>query len=112
MILLLGAAVRNTPLLLLDEPSSALDFNRTEALFALLHRLAAQGRAIVVVLHDPTQALRHASKILRMDHGAAQLLDLTRPDYEHLEQSLRVLYPNLRIHREPLFCYTEDQKQK
>ena len=112
MILLLGASVRNTPLLLLDEPSSALDFNRTEALFALLHRLATQGRAIVVVLHDPTQALRHASKILRMDHGAAQLLDLTRPDYEHLEQSLRVLYPHLRIHREPLFCYTEDQKQK
>lgn len=108
MVLLLGAAVRHTPLLLLDEPTSALDFNRTEALFALLHRLAAQGRAIVVVLHDPTQALRHASKILRMDRGTAEVLDLAQPDYEHIERSLRVLYPNLRIHREPLFCYKED----
>lgn len=107
MISLLGAAVRNTPILLLDEPSSALDFNRTEELFVLLHRLAEQGRAILIVLHDPSQALRHASRILRFGGDGYELLDLSCPDYDRVEASLRRLYPHLRIHRDPLFCYAD-----
>jgi ABC-type cobalamin/Fe3+-siderophores transport system ATPase subunit len=110
MIFLLAAAVRQTPVLLLDEPSSALDFNRTEELFALSHRLAAQGRAIVIVLHDPTQAIRHATSILELDETGAERLDLTTPDYDHIEQSLRRLYPHLRIHRDPLVCLDERER--
>lgn len=107
MISLVRTAVQDTPVLLLDEPASALDFNRTDLLFSLLHKLAEQGKAILIVLHDPTQALRHAAKIMRMDGTSAELLDLRKPDYDRIEQSLRVLYPNLRIHRDPLFCFTE-----
>jgi len=33
--------------------------------------------------------------------------DLRNADYDRLEQLLRTLYPTLRIHRNPLFCYTE-----
>ena len=108
MISLLRAAVQDTPVLLLDEPSSALDFNHTGALFALLKRLAADGKTILIVLHDPTLALRHASKIVRMGHGTAEdILDNRSPDYEKTEASLRVLYPDLCVNRDPLFCYTE-----
>lgn len=109
MISLLAAAVRETPVLLLDEPTSALDFNRTEEFFSLLHRLAEQGRAILVVLHDPTQALRHASKLLRFDTDGAELIDLINPDYDAVEHSLRRLYPHLRIHRDPLYCFAEHE---
>ena len=112
MIFLLAAAVRETPVLLLDEPSSALDFNRTEEMFALLHRLAERGRAILTVLHDPTQALRHASAILRLDGANTERIDLTRPDYEAVQRSLRRLYPNLKIHRDPLFCTSERETVK
>lgn len=108
MISLLRAAVQDTPVLLLDEPASALDFNHTDALFALLHRLAEQGKTILIVLHDPTLALRHADRIVRMGNGRAEdVLDIREPDYDALEASLRVLYPKLRISRDPLFCYTE-----
>ena len=107
MIALLRAAVQNTPVLLLDEPSSALDFNRTEQLFSLLHRLAEHGTAILIVLHDPTQALRHADRLLMMNGGSASVLDVQTESPETLETALRTLYPNLRIHRNPLFCYTE-----
>ena len=112
MIFLLAAAVRGTPVLLLDEPSSALDFNRTEQMFALLHRLAEQGRAILTVLHDPTQALRHASAILRLDGEGVERIDLTDPDYEEVQLSLRRLYPHLKIHRDPLFCTSERESVK
>lgn len=109
MISLLRAAVQNTPLLLLDEPASALDFNRTEQLFTMLHRLADQGKAIVIVLHDPAQALRHADRLLLMKGTETVVEDLRNADYDHLEQLLRTLYPTLRIHRNPLFCYTESK---
>ena len=113
MISLLRAAVQDTPVLLLDEPSSALDFNHTGALFALLKTLADGGKTILIVLHDPTLALRHASKIVRMGHGTAEdILDNRSPDYEKTEASLRMLYPDLRIHRDPLFCYTETSSYK
>ncbi len=109
MISLLRAAVQDTPLLLLDEPASALDFNRTEQLFALLHRLAKRGKAIVIVLHDPAQALRHADRLLLMNGTETLSVELRNADYDRLEQLLRTLYPTLRIHRNPLFCYTESE---
>lgn len=109
MISLLRAAVQDTPVLLLDEPASALDFNHTDLLFSLLHRLADEGKIILLVLHDPTMALRHADRIVRMESGGiGDVLDLRKRDYETAEASLRKLYPNLRIHRDPLFCWRED----
>jgi len=111
MIALLRAAVQDTPVLLLDEPASALDFNRTEALFSFLGRLAAAGKTILIVLHDPTQALRYADRLLRLEkNGTAQVLDPAQTEMAQTEAFLRVLYPNLRIHRDPLFCYTEENR--
>lgn len=107
MISLLRAAVQDTPLLLLDEPASALDFNRTEQLFSMIHRFAEHGKAIVIVLHDPAQSLRHADSLLLMHGTETVTVDLRNTDYRSLEQLLRTLYPTLRIHRNPLFCYTE-----
>lgn len=111
MIFLLSAAVRPTPVLLLDEPTSALDFNRTEEFFALIERLARQGRAIVTVMHDPTAALRHASSILMIEGSGVERIDLCRPDYDAAEKSLRRLYPHLKIHRDPLFCLSESETE-
>lgn len=107
MISLLRAAVQDTPLLLLDEPASALDFNRTEQLFSMLHRLTECGKSIVIVLHDPAQALRHADTLLLMHKMGTIYTGLRNADYDCLEQLLRTMYPTLRIHRNPLFCYTE-----
>lgn len=112
MVSLLAAAVRQTPVLLLDEPASALDFNRSEEMFALLHRLAEQGRAILVVLHDPTQALRHATGICCVDGDQLRRLDLMALSDGELEATLRQLYPHLKIHRDPLFCYADASLRK
>lgn len=54
----------NSPrLLLLDEPTNNLDPAQRLALMQLVRRLAGQGIAVVVVLHDLTEALNFA------DHG-------------------------------------------
>lgn len=110
MISLLRATVQDTPVLLLDEPSSALDFNHTETLFAMLHQLARAGKTILAVLHDPTQALRHGDRVLYMTktdgHSCLQEIPNLR-NYTESETHLRKLYPGLRIQPETGFCYKE-----
>ncbi|MBQ4354577.1 MAG: ABC transporter ATP-binding protein [Clostridia bacterium] len=108
MIALLRAAVQDTPVLLLDEPASALDYNHTQTLFALLHTLAGQGKIILAVLHDPAAALLHASKLVHLGGGGVRgILDVKKADHREAEAFLRKLYPQIRVHDDPLFCYTE-----
>ncbi|MBQ4043581.1 MAG: ABC transporter ATP-binding protein [Clostridia bacterium] len=112
LISLLRAAVQDTPVLLLDEPASALDFTHTEQLYTLMKTMAAQGKILLLVTHDPTAALRHAHRVFRMERGAKgstlrELPDVHRSEPAVLEAHLRVLYPHIRVHADPLFCYNE-----
>ncbi len=108
MLSLLRCLVQNTPVLLLDEPSSALDFGHGEALIGMIRQIASEGKAILAVLHDPTMAIRLGTRLLCLADGEL-FCDISNP-VEYLsetEQALRKLYPNLRIHKEPLLCYSE-----
>ncbi len=51
-VALLRALVGEPPVLLLDEPSTGLDAATIERLVAMLLRLRAEGRVVVVVTHD------------------------------------------------------------
>ncbi len=106
---LLRAIVQNTPVVLLDEPASALDFSHGDMLMEMIRRMALHGKAVLVVLHDPTMAIRLADRLLCLGEGQ-MLADLRYPadSIEKTEEALRQLYPNLKIHREPLFCYGEN----
>jgi ABC-type cobalamin/Fe3+-siderophores transport system ATPase subunit len=61
---------QETPLLLLDEPTTFLDIAHQIELLDLLAELNAQGRTIVAVLHDLNQACRYASHLVAMKDGA------------------------------------------
>lgn len=63
------ALAQETDLLLLDEPTTFLDIAHQYEVLDLLHRLAAQGRTIVVVLHDLAQAARYAHHLVLMREG-------------------------------------------
>ncbi|MDI2097780.1 thiol reductant ABC exporter subunit CydD [Ruicaihuangia caeni] len=56
---------RDLPLLLLDEPSSALDEAAETALISSLRELAAEGRIVVVVAHRES-VLRRADAVVRV----------------------------------------------
>ncbi|GAA1943036.1 ABC transporter ATP-binding protein [Kitasatospora viridis] len=64
------ALAQETPLLLLDEPTTFLDITHQVELLDLCARLhEEQGRTLVAVLHDLNQAARYASHLIAMRDG-------------------------------------------
>ena len=64
-----NAAAAETRCLLLDEPTSALDPAYQIALRTILHRLAANGTGVLVILHDLNLAASMADEIVLMRGG-------------------------------------------
>ncbi len=64
------ALMQRAPVLLADEPVSSLDPANAEAVLTLLRGLARQeGLAVLVSLHQPELARRHADRRLRLESG-------------------------------------------
>lgn len=68
-VLLARALATGARCIMMDEPTASLDVGHALALFALLRRMAAEGRAIVVVLHELEYARRFTDRALLLDAG-------------------------------------------
>jgi len=55
--------------LVLDEPTTFLDLSHEMALFELLHSLANEGMAVLLVSHQLNLVARFASTVILLDHG-------------------------------------------
>jgi iron complex transport system ATP-binding protein len=60
---------QETPLLLLDEPTSAQDPAQARSVTGLLGELARSGRTLVAALHDLNLALRFADRLIFLREG-------------------------------------------
>ncbi len=69
-VALARAMTQRTGLLLLDEPTAALDINYQEQVLAIARRTARQGSAVVVVLHDLAAAAAYSDRVLLLADGA------------------------------------------
>jgi iron complex transport system ATP-binding protein len=61
---------QQTPILLLDEPTTFLDITHQIELLDLLADINADGRTVVAVLHDLNHACRYATHLIAMRDGA------------------------------------------
>lgn len=68
-VYLAAALAQETPVLLLDEPTAFLDLRHQLELLSLCRDLAAQGKTVVLVLHDLLQAFTYADTVCIMDGG-------------------------------------------
>jgi iron complex transport system ATP-binding protein len=78
------ARAQDTPVLLLDEPTAALDLRHQEMVLAQARHLARAGNAVVAVLHDLSLAAAYADRVLLLGGGrvraAGTPADVLRPD--------------------------------
>ncbi|QXJ22331.1 heme ABC transporter ATP-binding protein [Actinomadura graeca] len=88
---------QRTGILLLDEPTAALDLRHQEMVFEVVRRRAASGAAVVAVVHDLGLAAAHADRVAVLSEGrlaacgppdeiltASLLTDVYRHDVEVL----------------------------
>jgi iron complex transport system ATP-binding protein len=68
-VLVARALAQETPYLLADEPAAGLDPAHQLTLFERLSRLAAEGRCVLVALHDLSLAARFCHKLLLLKAG-------------------------------------------
>jgi len=69
------AIAQQTPILLLDEPTTFLDLTHQIEMLDLFARLHRSGTTIVAVLHDLNQAARYATHLIVMKDGAVVAAD-------------------------------------
>lgn len=60
---------QSTGILLLDEPTAALDLKHHEDVMRLIRELADGGIAVAIVLHDLNAALAHADRVTLLSDG-------------------------------------------
>ena len=68
-VLLARALAVEAPLMLVDEPVSALDPYHQLRIMEVLRAYADEGRMVVAVLHDLTLAARHCDRLILLDNG-------------------------------------------
>ncbi len=72
-VLIARAVAQDAAVLLVDEPTNALDPEHQIQVFQLIHTLCGEGRAALVVTHDLNLAGQFASRILLFDEGRVVL---------------------------------------
>ena len=69
---------QDTPVVLLDEPTAALDIGHQQLVMSLCRQLANDGRAVLAVLHDLNLAGAYADRIMVMSEG--EVVAVGRPE--------------------------------
>src|SRR5690606_19220390 len=84
------AIAQETPLLMADEPASGLDAAHQIMLMQSLKRLAAEGRTVLVSLHDLTLAARWCDQVMLLNEG--KLAALGTPETVLSDENLAIIY--------------------
>lgn len=92
---------QDTPLVLLDEPTTYLDINHQAELMSLLKRLNRQGKTLVTVLHDLNQASRYCDHLVMMSAG--RVIAEGSPEEVMTRERLRQVFQvEAEIHPDPV----------
>jgi iron complex transport system ATP-binding protein len=69
LVLIARAVAQETPLMLLDEPTSSLDFANQIRIWTILRDIARRGICVVACTHDPNHVAWFCDRVIVMDGG-------------------------------------------
>ena len=69
LVLIARAVAQRTPVMLLDEPASGLDFHNQLLIWQVLRSLAASGTAVLCCTHDPNHVFWFCDRVVVMRAG-------------------------------------------
>jgi iron complex transport system ATP-binding protein len=90
-VILARALAQDTPVMILDEPTTHLDLNHTIGILSLVRNLSREkGTAVLIVLHDLNLAARFADEIIILKQG--NILAMGTPEEVLTENNLTAVY--------------------
>ena len=92
MVSLGRAMVQDTPVILLDEPMSALDLSNQSKLLILFRKLSHQGKTIIFSTHNPNHALSLNCNTILLKNGTVMCHDAANSCIT--TQNLKSIYGN------------------
>lgn len=70
LILIARALFQNAPIMLLDEPTSHLDFKRQHQIMEVIKKITvSRGITSLITLHDPNIAARYCNRLIMLNRG-------------------------------------------
>ncbi len=93
LVILARALNQNTPVLLLDEPSSALDFKNQIILWKIVRNLTESGKTIIACTHDPNHISWFCDQVVVLKEGS--VLSMGHPKEVMNTEILQKLYGDL-----------------
>ena len=108
LVLLARSMVQEAPVMLMDEPDSALDFtNRHHMLRLIRDSIHSQQRCGLITLHDPNFAMAYFDRLVLLHGGVIQAqITMASASAEELREQLSLLYGPVfsECGRVPLNC--------
>ena len=96
--LLARAIAQNTPLIILDEPTTHLDLHHKFKMLKLMHELAAEGKTIIYATHDLEQALDLCDELLIIQ---GQQIEMHSPKAAIEAGIIQQLFPKETVEFDP-----------
>ncbi|MDT8899760.1 ABC transporter ATP-binding protein [Anaeroselena agilis] len=90
LTLIARAITQQASMLVMDEPTSSLDYGNQVRILKVISQLAGQGYSILMTSHFPNHAFMLCNKVLVMKHG--RIIAAGRPEETVTENSLSNLY--------------------
>lgn len=90
LVLIARALAQQPKILIMDEPTSSLDFGKQNIVLEHIRLLSQKGISILMVTHDPAHALFCADKVITMKKG--QILKIGNPKDVISEDMMKYMY--------------------
>jgi len=105
LVILARTLMQNTPVMLLDEPDSSLDFpNKHMSLSKIRDLVHVENKACIVTLHDPNLALKYCDKLVLLDKGkVVSTLIVAEAGEEDINKCLNLIYTDVNC-----LCFKHD----
>jgi len=99
LVVLSRTLLQNVPVMLMDEPDSALDFQARHRILGKIRRLIhSEDKAALVTLHDPNLALNYCDRLILLQGGEiAADISLVDTSKAAIQATLAAVYNNIVI---------------
>lgn len=99
LVILARTLVQNTPVMLMDEPDSALDYvNKNMVLEKIASIIRSEKKCGLISIHDPLSAIKHCDRLLFMKNGKiAEDIMIADTPKETIRKAFEKLYNGLEL---------------